>query len=277
MAEILIAEDDAANRTLMQFVLETQGGHRVRAADGAPGALRELGTAEPDLLVLDVVMPGMTGIELCRRLRRGGALPILLVSGRGEAPDRVAGLRSGADDYLPKPFDPTELLERVNALLRRARRTYTAPNGAIIRAGEVRLHLIERQAWVGERGRERGPIELTPTECRLLYVLLTRPEAVWPREELVRRLWDVEAGEVGSTVALETYVARLRRKLERDSRRPVYLLTVRGEGYRLRPVPGAAEAAAPQTGRNARTRTREAAAPVKRGRTRRRARTHLAA
>src|SRR5687767_9577719 len=185
MADILIAEDDTANRALMQFVLETQGGHSVRAFENAAGALVALGEAEPDLLVLDVVMPGMTGLELCRRLRRGGALPILMVSGRSEPTDRVAGLRSGADDYLAKPFDPTELLERVNALLRRARRTQADPSGAVVRAGDLRLHLVERQLWVSER----GPINLTPNECRLLYTLLSRPEKVWTRQELLQRLW----------------------------------------------------------------------------------------
>lgn len=230
MAEILIAEDDTANRALMQFVLETQGGHRVRATENASRALVALGEAEPDLLVLDVVMPGMTGLELCRRLRRGGALPILMVSGRSEPTDRVAGLRSGADDYLPKPFDPTELLERVNALLRRSRRTQADPSGAVVRAGDLRLHLVERQLWVGER----GPIGLTPNECRLLYTLLSRPEKVWTRQELLQRLWDVSSEDVGPVTAVESHIARLRRKLERTPHTPAYLMTVRGHGYRLR-------------------------------------------
>jgi DNA-binding response OmpR family regulator len=195
-------------------------------------ALRLLEAAEPDLLVLDVVMPGMSGLELCRQLRRGGALPILMVSGRSAAGERVVGLRSGADDYLPKPFDPAELLERVNALLRRSRRAHSEPGGAVVRVGDLRLQLIDRQLWVGDR----GPIQLTPNECRLLYVMLSRPEAVWTREELLRRLWDVTSGDVGTATAMESYIARLRRKLERTPRRPTYLLTVRGRGYRLRPL-----------------------------------------
>ncbi len=232
MADILLADDDPANRTLMQFVLETQGGHTVRAADSAAGVLQLLEAGEPDLVVLDVLMPGMNGIELCRTLRRQGSVPILMVSGRGEPPHRVEGLRSGADDYLPKPFDPSELLERVNALLRRMRRVQQDSGGATLRAGQLRLRLIDRQLWVGER----GPINLTTTECRLLYILMSQPDRVWTRQELSQRIWDTGPGCSGQVTAIESYVARLRTKLEPVPRRPRYLVTVRGVGYRLHPT-----------------------------------------
>ena len=232
MADILIADDDAPNRALMRFVLETQGGHSVRAADSAAGALQLLQAGEPDLLVLDVAMPGTSGLELCRDLRRSGAVPVLMVSGHGEVHDRVRGLRAGADDYLPKPFDPSELLERVNALLRRTRRFAADPAGAVLRAGKLRLRPIDRQAWVGDR----GPIALTATECQLLYVLMTRPEHVWPADELLRRLREISGGAAATRGALESYVARLRAKLEADPRQPRYVETVRGCGYRLRPL-----------------------------------------
>ncbi|HET7771629.1 MAG TPA: response regulator transcription factor [Chloroflexota bacterium] len=232
MADILIADDDAPNRALMRFVLETQGGHAVRAADCAATALQELQSAEPDLLVLDVAMPGTSGLELCRDLRRSGALPVLMVSGHGTVDDRVRGLRAGADDYLPKPFDPGELLERVNALLRRSRRFTADPAGAVLRAGRLRLRPIDRQAWVADR----GPIALTATECQLLYLLMTRPEHVWPADELLRRLREVSGGAAAARGALESYVARLRAKLETDPRRPRHVVTVRGRGYQLRPL-----------------------------------------
>lgn len=234
MASILIAEDDRANRLLMQFVLEVQGGHHVRAADSAASAMQLIEAAVPDVLVLDVVMPGDSGLDLCRRLRRGGGLPILMVSGRGDPAHRVEGLRSGADDYLSKPFDPAELLERVNALLRRSRRSESGPDGAAIRAGDLRLHLIDHQLWVGDR----GPISLTQNECRLLYVMLSRPNEVWTRVELLSRLWDAPDSYGGTSTAIESYVTRLRRKLEHAPRRPAYLRTVRGKGYLLRPAGG---------------------------------------
>lgn len=230
MAEILIADDDASNRALMRFVLESQGGHAVRAADSAAGTLVQLQAGEPDLLVLDVAMPGTSGLELCRSLRRGASLPVLMVSGRGNVDDRVAGLRAGADDYLPKPFDPAELLERVNALLRRARRISVEPSGAVFKAGRLRLRLIDRQAWVSDR----GPIALTAIESQILYLLMTRPECVWPRDELLRRLREVSHGAAFTTGTLESYVARLRAKIERDPHHPMCVVTVRGRGYRLR-------------------------------------------
>jgi len=230
MADVLVADDDPANRALMHFVLESIGGHHVRATDTVAGVLELLREREPDVLVLDVVLPGVTGLDLCRRLRRGGALPILLVSARSDPADRVTGLRSGADDYLAKPFDPVELVERVNALLRRARRARADPSGATLRAGDFRLHLIDRRVWVAGR----GPIELTPNECRLLYIMLSRPDTVWPRDVLLQRLWDLDLPGAVPATAIETCIARLRRKIERSPRRPVYLQTVRGLGYRLR-------------------------------------------
>ncbi|HEU5315733.1 MAG TPA: response regulator transcription factor [Chloroflexota bacterium] len=232
MADILIADDDDANRALMRFVLETHGGHVVRDAACTAGALQQLAAGEPDLLVLDVAMPGTSGLDLCRTLRRAGALPVLMVSGHGTVEDRVTGLRAGADDYLPKPFDPSELLERVNALLRRTRRVVAEPSGATLRVGKVRLRPIDRQAWVDLL----GPISLTGTECQLLYLLMSRPEHAWPRDELLRRLREVSHGAAEEAGSLESYVARLRGKIERDPHRPRYVVTVRGTGYRLEPL-----------------------------------------
>jgi DNA-binding response OmpR family regulator len=228
MASILIADDNPSHRALAQFVLESQGGHSVRAVDSAPALLEELASGDPDLLVLDVVMPGQTGLDLCRQLRRRDTLPILLVSGRSASEDVVIGLRSGADDYLAKPFDPSVLIERVNALLRRTSRSKAEPTGAVFRAGDIRLHLIDRSVWL----RDRGPITLTPNECRLLFAMLCKPGVVWTREMILRRLWD-SADYCGPTAAVESYISRLRQKLERNPRKPVYFATVRGFGYLL--------------------------------------------
>src|SRR6266542_2557877 len=204
MASILIADDDEANRALMQFVLQAQGGHQVTETSNAAAAAQVMEAVDPDLVVLDVMMPGISGLEFSRTLRRKGGPPILMVSGLGGVEDRITGLRSGADDYLPKPFDPAEFLERVNALLRRARRIQLDPTGATVRAGHLRLRPIERQLWVGDR----GPLTLTATECRLLYAMMTLPETVWSREELLGRLWDIEVGVVGAATSVESYVAR---------------------------------------------------------------------
>ncbi|HEV2124817.1 MAG TPA: response regulator transcription factor [Chloroflexota bacterium] len=228
MASILIAEDNPAHRALARFVLEDQGGHHVCTVESAATLLHHLDSANPDLLVLDVVLPGQDGFDLCRQLRRQMSLPILFVSSRSDPHDKVIGLRAGADDYLAKPFDPVELVERVNSLLRRARRWQVGPTGTILRAGDLRLELIDRTLFI----KERGPIPLTSDECRILLALLSRPGDVWSRELLLRKLWD-SPDYAGPANAVESHVSRLRRKMERNPRHPVYLTTVRGQGYLL--------------------------------------------
>ena len=229
MAEVLVAEAAPSHQALAQFVLGTQGGHTVRFAGSAGTVLEEVESASPDLLLLEASLADRCGLDLCRQLRRTVSVPILMVSQRSAPADRVQGLRAGADDFLAKPFDPDELLERVNALLRRTRRTEIGPTGATVHAGDLRLHLIDRTLWV----KERGPIELTPVECRLVYAMMGKPGALWTREQLMQRLSDVPAGYDGPTSAVEAHVSRLRRKLERDPKRPSYLVTVRGQGYQL--------------------------------------------
>ena len=229
MAEVLVADAKSSHQALAQFVLGTQGGHTVRFAGSAGTVLEEVESASPDLLLLQTPLAGQCGLDLCRQLRRTVSVPILMVSQRSAPSDRVQGLRAGADDFLPKPFDPDELLERVNALLRRTRRTEMGPTGATVRAGDLRLHLIDRTLSV----KERGPIELTPVECRLVYAMLGKPGVLWTRAMLMQRLGDVPEGYDGPTGAVEAHVSRLRRKLERDPKQPHYLVTVRGQGYRL--------------------------------------------
>lgn len=243
MAEVLVMEQASNHRALAQFVLEQQGGHTVRFAESASGLLSELERGHPDLLLMEAMQVGggsragdspamgSSGVDLCRQLRRTVSLPILMVSQRAGPSDRVQGLRAGADDFLPKPWDPDELLERVNALLRRARRAEMGPSGTTVCAGDFRLNLIDRSVWV----KQRGPIALTPVECRVLYALLARPGALWTRQALLQKLWDLPAGQGydGPANAAEAHVSRLRRKIERFPRRPQYLITVRGEGYQL--------------------------------------------
>ena len=229
MAEVLVADAAPSHQALAQFVLGTQGGHSVRFAPSAGNVLEQVESAAPDILLLETSLADRCGLDLCRQLRRKMNTPILMLSQRAAPADRVQGLRAGADDFLPKPFDPDELLERVNALLRRTRRTEMSPTGATARAGDLRLHLIDRTLWL----KERGPIELTPVECRLVYAMMGKPGALWTREQLMQRLGDVPEGYDGPTSAVEAHVSRLRRKLELDPKRPRYLVTVRGQGYQL--------------------------------------------
>src|SRR5438067_896155 len=168
--EILLNEDDFATRKMLRFVLEQQAGQSVTEADSAEASLALLTERRFDLLVSDVVLPGRDGLELVRRVRRVSSIPILMISGRGEVADRVRALRTGADDYLVKPFDPSELAARVEALLRRSRQTTRSDSNGIVRAGDLAIDLTHQIATVAGR----GTVRLTPTEARVL-LRLARP------------------------------------------------------------------------------------------------------
>lgn len=225
--DILVTEDDLANRKMLRFVLEQQAGHRVTEAASAEAALGLLAEHRFDLLVSDVVLPGADGLELVRRVRRVSSIPILMVSGRTEIAERVRTLRTGADDYLVKPFDPSELAARVEALLRRARIAPRNEQTGLVRAGEVCLDLTRHVATVSGG----PPVRLTPTELRLLLRLTRPPGEVHSRDELAEAVWG--GAQTASASAINTYIADLRRKLEPGPGRPRLLQTVRGAGYRL--------------------------------------------
>jgi len=226
---ILVIEDDLSTRKMLRFVLEQQSGHDVTEADAAEAALARLRDDRYDLLVTDMVMPGMDGLELIRRVRRVSSIPICMVSGRSEVGDRVRALRIGADDYLVKPFDPAELAARVEALLRRSRQTTRSDANGIVQAGDLAIDLAHQLATVAGR----GTVRITPTEARVLLRLARPAGEVRSRQELAEAVWgDAEAASLG---AINTYIADLRRKLEREPARPRLLQTVRGAGYRLSP------------------------------------------
>jgi DNA-binding response OmpR family regulator len=227
MMQILVNEDDLATRKMLRFVLEQQAGHSVTEAESSEAALQHLAGSAFDLLVSDVMLPGTDGIELIRRVRRFSSIPILLVSARGEITDRVRGLRVGADDYLVKPFDPSELAARVEALLRRSRYTARGDLSGMVRVGDIQIDITRQLATVADR----GPIHLTPTEMRVLLRLAQPPGQVRSRAELAQAVWGDEQSP--STEAINTYIADLRRKLEPEPGRPRLLRTVRGSGYRL--------------------------------------------
>jgi two-component system, OmpR family, phosphate regulon response regulator OmpR len=224
-AHILVVDDDVRLSALLSRFL-AENGFRVTTAQDAREAREQLNFLQPDLLVLDIMMPGESGLSLTEALRREHTmLPVLLLTARGAPEDRIAGFEAGADDYLPKPFEPNELVLRIRAILRRAAPAAPAP------AGPVPLGAAIFDPERGELRAPDGAIRLTGGEAALLAALSQRPNEVLSREELAARLGMDETGER----AIDVQVTRLRRKIETDPREPRFLHTVRGRGYVLKP------------------------------------------
>lgn len=227
-ALILVVDDDEPLRTRLQRYLMTNE-FRVTTADGAASARENLRILQPDLIVLDVTMPGENGLALTASLREtGNDTPILLLTARGDPDDRIAGFEAGADDYLPKPFEPKELLLRIRAMLRRANAT-PPPSGAP--TGPVQLGTLTFDPDRGELRSATTTIRLTGGEAALLATLARHPNEILSREDIVSALDMDETGER----AIDVQVTRLRRKIEADPREPRFLHTIRGRGYTLRP------------------------------------------
>ena len=220
MPNVLVVDDDPKIRSVLGRGLHFEGYEVQLAADGAE-ALKIARETPPDVIVLDLMLPDMDGMEVCRRLRRGITTPILMLTARDAVPDRIAGLDSGADDYLVKPFEFDELVARIRALLRRAQ-----PQMAeTLQFADLRLDTGTREAF-----REDRRIDLTTREYELLLLFMRSPRQVLTREQIIDRVW--EEAEVDSN-ALEVHIARLRSKLEADGEERV-IQTVRGAGYTLR-------------------------------------------
>jgi two-component system phosphate regulon response regulator OmpR len=227
-AHVLVVDDDARIRGLLQKFL-ARNGFWVTGARDAAHARNLLEGLEFDILVLDVMMPGEDGLALTASLRDTMTTPILLLTARGDADDRIKGLEAGADDYLPKPFEPRELLLRINAILRRVPKP--APKSEpprTLQLGEVRYDVTRGELW---RGRDL--IRLTATESMLMRIFAARAHEAVTRQELVEDLGGgvAEAQER----AVDVQITRLRRKIESDPKAPRYLQTVRGSGYMLAP------------------------------------------
>jgi two-component system, OmpR family, response regulator MprA len=221
--KILVVDDERAVRESLRRALELEGYEIELAADGEEALYRLESTAQPDALVLDVLMPGLDGLEVCRRLRRSGnGLPVLMLTARAEVENRVEGLDAGADDYVTKPFALEELLARLRALLRRA-----SPDG------DEMLRFADLELDPGTREVKRGgdPIELTRTEFSLLELFLRNPRQVLTRSIIFERVWGYDFGF--SSNSLDVYIGYLRRKTEAGGK-PRLIHTVRGVGYALK-------------------------------------------
>jgi two-component system response regulator ResD len=219
---ILIVDDDATVREILSRYLVREGYDVDRAGDGE-AALERTQTHPPDLILLDLMLPGISGLDVCRRVRRNTGVPIIMLTARGEENERVFGLRLGADDYVVKPFSPREVTARVTSVLRRA-------NGAKrevehIAAGELELDLRARTATIAGE-----PVQLTVREFDLLAFLARHPGQVFRRRELLEEVWGYS---IGDTATVTVHVRRLRAKLERDPAQPRQIETVWGIGYRF--------------------------------------------
>ncbi|MFW0871752.1 response regulator transcription factor [Rhodococcoides corynebacterioides] len=225
---ILVTDDDRAVRESLRRSL-TFNGYTVELASDGFDALEKVASERPDALVLDVMMPRLDGLEVCRRLRStGDDLPILVLTARDSVSERVAGLDAGADDYLPKPFALEELLARLRALLRRTGGEL-GPDSETMTFADLSLDPVTREVRRGER-----PISLTRTEFSLLEMLLANPRRVLGRSRILEEVWGYDFPTSGN--ALEVYVGYLRRKTEADGE-PRLIHTVRGVGYVLRETP----------------------------------------
>ena len=227
--DILVVDDERAVRDSLRRALELEG-YNVELAEDGENALRRLSVEpEPDAVILDVLMPGADGLEVCRRLRAAGMqVPVLMLTARAEVDSRVAGLDAGADDYLPKPFALAELLARLRALLRRTGSENGTEPGSddVLRFGDLRLDIGTREV---ERAGE--PIELTRTEFALLELFLRNPRQVLTRSIIFERVWGYDFGP--SSNSLDVYIGYLRRKTETGGKSRL-IHTVRGVGYALR-------------------------------------------
>jgi len=220
---ILTVEDDERIRTAVKLALEDEGWEVVEASTGED-ALEAFHREPTDVVLIDIMLPGIDGFEVCRSVRRSSDVPIVMVTARADTHDVVAGLEAGADDYLTKPFAPKELSARIRALLRRARSTDSG--SAHLRFGE--LEIIPDEGVVRRNGQD---VHLTKTEFRLLVELASSPGRVFSREVLLERVWGY--GYFGDGRLVDVHIRRLRTKVENDPANPRHVVTVRGLGYKL--------------------------------------------
>ncbi|WP_051110716.1 response regulator transcription factor [Longispora albida] len=230
MSRVLLVEDDPAVSEGLHLALRRQG-HQVRTAATGEEGLEQFRAEPPDIVILDLMLPGIDGFEVCRRIRTAGNVPIVMLTARDDDMDVVAGLEAGADDYVTKPVQPRVLEARIRAVLRRigGDRSDREHHGDLV---------LDRAALTVTKHGE--PVSLAPTELRLLLELTRSPGRVLSRQQLLEAVW--EHGYLGDSRLVDACVQRLRVKIEDDQSHPVYVQTVRGFGYRFGPVAGAERA-----------------------------------
>jgi two-component system OmpR family response regulator len=228
MAEkILIVEDDSNLQAIIAYNLRKES-YEVNACDDGKEALEVARREKPDLIILDIMLPGLSGLDICRILRKESTVPILMLTARTEETDKIVGLELGADDYMSKPFSMKEFLARVRAMLRRAGMMEVKPSHIpkIVTIGDIKIDVSRHQVVV--RGVQ---IELTPKEFDLLAFLAENKGLVFTRERLLEKVWEYDYA--GDTRTVDVHVRWLRQKIETDPANPIYLVTVRGTGYKL--------------------------------------------
>lgn len=226
MARILVVDDEDALLRLVTHNLEREGYETIAAKDGLK-AMEILRQVRPDLIILDLMLPGMSGLEICRRLRQEHYdVPILMLTARDEEIDKVLGLELGADDYVTKPFGVRELMARVKAILRRRQRPEAGEGQKVYNTGKITVNMDAYQVYVNGQA-----IDLTLKEFELLALLIRNPGRVLKRDYILDTIWGYDM-ETGSRV-LDVHISKLREKLEEDARNPQYIKTIRGLGYKF--------------------------------------------
>lgn len=227
MATILVVDDEKPLRELVRAYLESEG-HRVLEADAGQSALQLVADGKPDVVILDLMLPEIDGIEICRRVRTQSDVYIIMLTARADEVDRVVGLEVGADDYLTKPFSPRELVARVRACLRRPRLTQTAVNDSkVLRFDSLTIDVEGHSVRLDDE-----EISLTSTEFRLIQMLASAPGRLFTRTQLLEHVWGMNY--YGDDHVVDVHIANARRKLKEDPAAPRFIETVRGAGYRWR-------------------------------------------
>lgn len=221
--KILVVDDEASIRQIVEARLNMAGFEVVTAGDGEE-AMEVYRAERPDLIVLDIMMPRVDGIQVCREIRKQDSVPIIMLTAKGEIPDRINALEMGADDYVTKPFSPRELEARIKAVMRRTMIAPAKPAG--IEVEDISIDLIKRQVF---KARER--VKLTEMEFSLLELLALHPGKAFTRIEILQQVWGYRSNQYSDTRVVDVHVSRLRSKLEKDVSEPELILTARGTGY----------------------------------------------
>jgi len=224
MKRVLVVDDEESILKVVEYAL-SQAGYEVHTAQDGDGAEFMFSQVNPDLVILDLMLPGKSGLDVARDLRAGSNVPIIMLSARGDEVDRILGLEFGADDYVTKPFSPRELVSRVKAILRRV--DGGVSDKACIEVGELSIDTRARQVKLSGQ-----PMHLTSSEYGILLHLGKHPGTAYSRQAILEALWD--ESPVGDERAVDVHIHNIREKLESDPKNPTYILTVRGFGYRLR-------------------------------------------